>query len=130
MNQQQNNLLFALLNSAVSGRKLDKTYSEFLSTDVLNELYNLSSKHDISHLISYALDLNGLIDRSMIRIEGNIYQKFHKAQLFSVFRTQQLSIEYDMICLNPNLHNTQKSPKPHRHLHHYLHYAEFLHCLG
>lgn len=97
MNHQHDKLLFDLLSSAICGTKLNKTNVDLSSSDTLKALYDLSNKHDLSHLICHALELNGLLDRNVIRTEGNIHQKFYKSKLLAIFRAQQLNVEYDLI---------------------------------
>ncbi|MBQ8202728.1 MAG: nucleotidyltransferase family protein [Clostridia bacterium] len=88
MDNNLTKLLFALLKSAVHGAVLSQEEKALFSAELLPELYSVSKKQDLSHLISEALNKNNLI------IEGNEYcQKLEEEQFNAVFRYEQLSFE-------------------------------------
>ena len=47
-------LLFSLLRFVVCEEKIDNEIKDFCKQELLEELYALSSKHDLAHLAGYA----------------------------------------------------------------------------
>ncbi len=89
MSQNTVVLLFSLLRSAICGEGLDEKSKEAFSSDVVHELYLLSKKHDISHLIEYALNKNRI---------ANGEQEFGHEAIKAAYRYEQLNYEYIGLC--------------------------------
>ena len=87
-----NNMLFALLRSVLCGEELNKSLFEGLDEEVLAELYKISKKHDMAHIVGAALDSAGLL--------GNyaISRKLAKQQLVALYRYENIQYELDSIC--------------------------------
>ena len=98
MDQKTIDLLFALIRSAITGKDMSKKERLLFSEDMLLNLFNLSNKHDLSHVVYYALIANELISVDCFKLEGSYAQKFHKAQLLAVYRYQQIRVELKSIC--------------------------------
>ena len=62
-----------------------------LSVDDLKQLYILSKKHDLAHLVGDALIRHKLLS------EGEIKAKFEKQMMMAVYRYEK--INYDLKCL-------------------------------
>ncbi len=90
MNQDTVKILFALLRSAIRGNQLQETEKEFLSDDVLKELYGIAKKHDVAHLFASGLDKNGLLSKDNQKISNEI--------IMAIYRYTQLTYEYERLC--------------------------------
>ena len=62
MNTETSKVMFALLRSAVCGGLLSGEEISLYSPDILPEIMSLAQKHDVIHLIVFALKKNGLLD--------------------------------------------------------------------
>ncbi len=93
MDKKLNELLFALIRSAISEAALNETEKALFSIDILPLLYDLAKKHDLSHLVSQALYDNGLIAG-----ENKYCQKFQNDQFNAVFRYEQLNHQLNKVC--------------------------------
>ncbi len=90
MAQRTIQILFTLLRSAISGERLtDKERSDYRQ-EMLPELLKISSKHDLSHLLAWALKQNDLLPEESAPAE--------KCILKAVYRYEKLRYEYDCIC--------------------------------
>lgn len=84
-------LLMEILKCGVSGEyEIDSTG---ISDDVLKELYSLSKKHDLAHLVGYVLQKNNLLD-----LQTEIGQKFNKEMMLAVYRVAKLDYDFKQIC--------------------------------
>ena len=90
MNQQKNQMLFALLRSAISGTKLTEEEINAYSPELIQELLKISLKHDLAHLLAHGLKQNGLITEESTAIEKFIFK--------AVLRYQRLKYDYDNMC--------------------------------
>ena len=90
MDQRTNEILFALLRSAVCGTKLSDEEEVAFSQNTLSDLLKISAKHDVEHLVVYALKQNGLIPEENTGIERCIFK--------AAYRYEQLKYEYDLLC--------------------------------
>lgn len=90
MNQGITPIFFALLRSAILSTKLTEAECEILSSEMRQELFLLAQKHDISHLIAYALKKNAMVTDKDHEVEGAISK--------AVYRYAQLKHEYHRVC--------------------------------
>ncbi len=90
MNQNTVKILFALLRSAICGNALLESEKELLSDDVILELYAISKKHDIAHLLAIGLEKNGLLEGVNKNIENEI--------TMAKYRYTQQNYEYKIVC--------------------------------
>lgn len=82
--------MFALLRSAVCGGLLSGEEISLYSPDMLPEITLLAQKHDVIHLIVFALKKNGLLDESNKNLESKM--------LTAVYRCERLKYELTKIC--------------------------------
>lgn len=97
MNTETSKMMFALLRSAVCGDLLSAEEISKYSPDMLPEIALLAKKHDIIHLIVFALKKNGLLDESGKELEKNM--------LIAVYRCERL--EYELKKLSGILEQAQ-----------------------
>ncbi len=90
MNPNTVELLFALLRSAIRGNQLDDSQKELLTEDVLQELFMISKKHDVAHLLATGLDKNGLLKNANDKIGNEI--------AMAIYRYTQMNYEYERVC--------------------------------
>lgn len=83
-------VMFALLRSAVCGDLLSSEEISLYSPDILPEIMSLAQKHDVIHLIVFALKKNGLLD------EGN--KNLESKMLTAVYRCEKLKYELIKLC--------------------------------
>ena len=74
---------------------------EPLSEQDMRRVYELSMRHDVSHLVGSALDKLGMLP------EGEIGEGFNKALLLAVHRCSKIDFEYKRIC---QLFESEKIP--------------------
>ena len=90
MDQRTIQQFFALLRSAICGKRLtDEECSDYTPT-VLSELSKLASKHDIAHLLALAAKQNGLTAKNTGDSEKYIFK--------AVYRYEQLNHTYTRLC--------------------------------
>ncbi len=89
MRQDTIRLMFALLRSAICGKSLTEEEKNLYSEELLSELLSVSKKHDIAHLIIFALDFNSLLPKN----DKNIKNELFKA----IYRYEQMNFEYKRI---------------------------------
>ncbi len=90
MNQGTIQTFFSLLRSAISGRKLTKEEKSLYSEEQLGVLFNLAKKHDLAHLLVFALKQNCLLTKEHFNIEKVIFE--------AVSRYERISYEYEQLC--------------------------------
>lgn len=83
-------MLFALLRSAISGIYLTQEEQDKYSSDMLPNLLELSSKHDVVHLVVLGLKQNELISKDDM--------DFKKHILKAVYRYERIKSEYEKLC--------------------------------
>lgn len=99
MNYEAKKILFDLLRSAVCGNHIPESERALLSEDVLGEIFNISNKYDIAHLVSQGLYINGLITpENTADTECKCCQQFYKSQIISIYRYERIKHDYDKIC--------------------------------
>ena len=87
-----NNILFALLRSAVFSHELDSGLFESFDSEKLDELYSLSKKHDLAHLVAAALDKENLSD------DGETGKRFSDEIFAALYRVENQIYETERIC--------------------------------
>lgn len=90
MNTETSKVMFALLRSAVCGGLLSSEEISLYSPDMLPEILSLAQKHDVIHLIVFALKKNGLLDEGNKNLESKI--------LLAVYRLEKLNYELTKLC--------------------------------
>ncbi len=90
MNERTIQILFALLRSAICGTKLTDEERSNYSPEQLPALMNISSKHDVDHLLVLQLKQNKLIAKERTDIEKHIFT--------AVYRYERLRSEYEKLC--------------------------------
>ena len=82
-----NEILIALLTSQLSGKALDETVREEITSDVAQELYDLSKHHDVAHITAAALAEARLLPK------GELGSLFTNERMVAVFRYRRLADE-------------------------------------
>ena len=90
MDQRTNQIVFALLRSAIRGTPLTEKERENFSAEMLGPLFKISSEHDVAHLVALGLQKNGLIP------QGN--ESIEKSILAAVYRYERTAYEYQNLC--------------------------------
>ena len=90
MDQGTNQILFALLRSAVRGTRLTDEERALYSDEKLNDLLTLSKKHDVAHLLIFGLKQNALLSGEALALEKNL--------LKAVYRYERLHYDYVRSC--------------------------------
>lgn len=85
-------LITSLIRFELSGDKPDSEVSELCGSDNLEELYCMSVRHDIAHMVADALYKNGLLKNN-----ADIAEKFKNAQLGAVYRYMKFESEIQQI---------------------------------
>jgi len=81
-------ITFALLRSALHGTLLDEATKNEITQNTFGEIYKLSKKHDVLHLVIHALEING------VRFEPQVQEMLTDKLHLAVFRVEQ--IEYEL----------------------------------
>ena len=90
MNQKAIQTLFALLRSALSGTSLTAEELNNYSQDLLPGLLQISSHHDVDHLLVFGLKQNQLVPEERRDIEKCIFK--------AVYRYERIKYEYESLC--------------------------------
>ena len=90
MNTETSKVMFVLLRSAVYGDLLSSEEISLYSPDILPKITLLAQKHDVIHLIVFALKKNGLFDEGNKNLESKI--------LLAVYRLEKLNYELTKLC--------------------------------
>lgn len=88
MNQRTVDVLFALLRSAVCGKPMTQAEKELFSEELLPEITALAKKHDMAHVLGYALHQNELSSGETGELE----------MIKAVFRYERLTYELESLC--------------------------------
>lgn len=86
-------IMFELLRFEICGQELSAETKKGLSDETLKQLYVLSKRHDLAHLIADALDKNGLLQE-----KKEIAEKFETQRQLAVYRYEQMQYEFERIC--------------------------------
>lgn len=84
--------LFELLRVVMFAEPLREETKVGLTEKNLIELYTLSKRHDLAHLLAEALDKNGLLDK-----KSGIAERFQKERRMAVYRYEQIHYETEAI---------------------------------
>lgn len=84
-------ILFALLRHAVCGEELKETVISACTPEMLESVYTLSKKHDLAHLVAYAVE--GLQIPAC-----EVTDKLKKAKMKAIYRYARLEYEFERIC--------------------------------
>lgn len=87
MNDQVRNVLFALLRAYATGTSPLTDEQKNTVKNCLAPLYSLSARHDLAHLLGYALFEEGLADGS------EAFAAFEKQHMLAVFRYEGFAYE-------------------------------------
>jgi hypothetical protein len=90
MDRNTNQILFALLRSAICGDPLQEHEKRLCSEELLSKLIAISKKHDISHLLALGLDINSIHSQESQVIEKQIAK--------AVYRYEQINREFVRLC--------------------------------
>ncbi len=90
MNSRQ--ILFALLRMQICGTDVCEEVQKALSTQRLEEVYSLASKHDLAHIAGQALSDLGCLGND------EISQQFKKQAMLAVYRCTKMERELQSIC--------------------------------
>ncbi len=90
MDTETNQVMFALVRSAVCGDLLSDEEKSLYHTDLLSQMLKTAKKHDIAHLVAIGLQKNHLADDSVQQMEMEIFQ--------AVYRYEQLNFELNRLC--------------------------------
>ena len=90
MDQGTIQMLFSLLRSAIKGTGLNEAEQENYSREMLPMLLKIAEKHDVKHLVAYALKKNGLLTADDAKVEKSIFK--------AAYRYEQLKYELDNLC--------------------------------
>lgn len=93
MKQSIQKKLFTLLRAAIIGCNLPESYLSDCTPEEFQGLLNISKKHDITHLLSFAIEHNGLLNKS-----NNYFARLSREFLTSVYRYKKTNYEYNSIC--------------------------------
>ncbi len=83
-------LMMKLILSVLQNRKVEN-FPQNLDEETLKNLYALSTKHDIAHIVAFALEKNGLLNDEKAR------SAFSKQKMLAIFRREQLDFEENRI---------------------------------
>lgn len=84
-------VLFALLRSTMCGEALSEETAVACTPEMLSEVYVLTSKHDLAHLVSCS-------SKKMKLSENEVLTKFKAAKEQAIYRYMRLDFEYKNIC--------------------------------
>ncbi len=93
MNRRIIKIMFLLINSAISGNLLTDEEKLQIKINDLSDLFLVSYKHDVAHLVAYALNLNHMFIKN-----EEFSDKFNKKMLLSIYRYEQSNNDYEKIC--------------------------------
>ncbi|MBR5527445.1 MAG: nucleotidyltransferase family protein [Clostridia bacterium] len=84
--------LFLLIVSEIDGKLLSEEVKANISDDMLQQLYNISKKHEIANLVASALEKNGLLNS-----ESEVAAKFKKAAMAAVLNYSRQKYELSAV---------------------------------
>lgn len=91
MEEQGNQMLFALLRTAICGGLLTDAQKTAFSEEQLPELMELAHKHDVKHLLALGLNKNQLLDA-----DGR--KDMERLTIRAAFRYEQLNYTLEQLC--------------------------------
>ena len=84
--------LFSLIKSGVFETPVEDGVKNFITDEKAEELCALAGEHDMSHIVSYVFDENGLVSSAELR------KKCRERWLKAVYRHGQMQYELEQIC--------------------------------
>jgi hypothetical protein len=87
MGQRINSIFFALLRSSICGTRLTDEELDECTSENISSVLKIAKKHDISHLIAYAIKQNNISTVNISEIETLIFT--------AVFRNKKLNYDYE-----------------------------------
>lgn len=84
-------ILFSLIRAELKGTEVSDEIKDSISMDMLAELYSLSAKHDMAHLIGNALSKAELLK------DDKVSERFNKSLLTAVYRHERSKYELSKI---------------------------------
>ena len=91
-NRGYKKILFSLIQSEICGKELDATLLQELSAEVLANLYEISNKHDVAHIVASALSKYKKLAQDAIS------QQYQKQLWTAIYRYQKINHELENIC--------------------------------
>ncbi len=89
---QVREVLFALLRKEICGQAVSDEIKNALSEEMLSQLYTLSNRHDLAHIIGHALEKLGVAG------EDGALQEFKRKNLQAIYRYVRLDHEFKQLC--------------------------------
>lgn len=83
-------LLFSILRSAISSAKLSESEKAQITAEQLQEIIDLSKKHDVLHLLAWGLKQNS------VQCEND--DELKKSISLAVYRHAKINRQYEIIC--------------------------------
>lgn len=83
--------LFSILQNTVCKNNLDEAKNAISKLDTLSDIYSLADKHDLAHLIGFALEKTDLE-------ECEVLEKLRKAKNQAIFRYLKQESDFEKIC--------------------------------
>lgn len=90
MDENVKKLLFSMIISALKDEPLNADLLPPITPESLKTVFLLAKKHDLAHLVAYAIEKNGLLNEKKPAIEGSI--------MTAVYRYEQQHHELERIC--------------------------------
>lgn len=85
-------ILFSLISSVLTDIPVDEATVKAIDTDSLRELYAISNKHDIAHIVGEALSKIGKLG------SDEVSEKFRKKPVMAVYRYERSKLGLAKIC--------------------------------
>ncbi len=86
------NIFTKILSSELNEVEVDSDVKEQITPDVISALYYLAKRHDLVHIVSYALNKYNLLRADEVK------KKFNQEEILSVYRHVQMEYAYQQIC--------------------------------
>ncbi len=83
-------LMIRLIKNEIN--KFDKKYDLYLSEHELEQLYKISNRHDLAHIIG-----NVLIKNRMLQLNSDLFNKYQKKVMRSLYRYENLNYDFGKI---------------------------------
>lgn len=89
---QVREVLFALLRKEICDQTVSDEVKNALSEEMLSQLYMLSNKHDLAHIVSHALEGLGIAG------DDGVLQEFKRKNLQAIYRYIRLDHDFSRVC--------------------------------
>lgn len=93
MGQTVKHVLFALIRSEINGSLINDDIKNLITTETLPDLFKLSKRHDLAHLVCDALVKNGFLSNNT-----DIEKRFLYEYNMAIYRHEQIHFEFEQIC--------------------------------